>query len=83
MDMQMPVMGGIQATERIRAREKGTGKRIPIIAMTANAMEDDREACLDAGMDEFVSKPIQPEALLAALHQAMARAGNDERSRRS
>ena len=74
MDVQMPVMGGIEATQAIRAREarhswvvQGGWKPIPIIAMTAHAMQGDRKRCLDAGMDDYVSKPIDIKALLAAI----------------
>jgi two-component system sensor histidine kinase/response regulator len=67
MDVQMPGMGGLEATTAIRDREKKSGKRIPIIAMTAMAMKGDREACLEAGMDGYVSKPIRASELLAAL----------------
>ena len=66
MDMQMPVMGGLEATKIIRAHEPA-GRKTPIIAVTANAMEADREACLGAGMDDFLSKPISAPALQAML----------------
>ncbi|KAA3607800.1 MAG: response regulator [Planctomycetota bacterium] len=67
MDLQMPVMGGIEATMAIREREKMAACHIPIIALTANAMAGDRERCLEAGMDSYVSKPIQREALFEAI----------------
>ena len=67
MDMQMPVMGGLEATRLIRASENGP--RTPIIAMTANAMEVDRQACLDAGMDDHLAKPFQAAALQAMLER--------------
>lgn len=70
MDMQMPVMGGIEATLQIRALEEGrgnNGKRIPIIAMTANAMPGDWERCINAGMDHYLSKPLKREALRQML----------------
>ncbi|MEA2764672.1 MAG: hypothetical protein QOK07_1076, partial [Gemmatimonadaceae bacterium] len=69
MDVQMPVMGGFEATRLIRLREAGLGRRTPIIAVTARAMKGDREACLAAGMDAFVPKPIQSVKLLDVLEQ--------------
>ncbi len=68
MDMQMPVMGGIEATERIRCMETERGwRRVPIVAMTANAMQADRDACLAAGMDDYLAKPIRAADLAALL----------------
>ena len=58
MDVMMPVMDGLEATKAIRGLEREDAKKIPIIAMTANAFEEDRKACLDAGMDEHIGKPI-------------------------
>ncbi|MFT5376240.1 MAG: two-component system sensor histidine kinase/response regulator, partial [Candidatus Latescibacterota bacterium] len=70
MDMQMPVMDGVQATLAIRADAQFD--RLPILAMTANAMAKDRERCLEAGMDEHIAKPIDPEALFKMLLQWIA-----------
>jgi CheY-like chemotaxis protein len=67
MDLQMPVMGGIEATEIWRREEQG--RRVPIIAMTASAMATDREACLAAGMDDYISKPLNHNALREMLER--------------
>ena len=70
MDLQMPGMGGLEATAAIREAERGDGRRLPIVAMTAHAMTGDRERCLAAGMDGYVAKPIRIPDLVAALAQA-------------
>src|SRR5205823_6328444 len=71
MDVQMPEVGGFEATAAIRAREKQTGGHLPVVAMTAHAMEGDRERCLAAGMDDYLPKPIQAHELLAVLGRAV------------
>ncbi len=69
MDMQMPVMDGYEATAEIRARERQTGGHIPIVAMTAEALKGDRERCLTVGMDDYVSKPINPAEMYRAIER--------------
>ncbi|MEW6755248.1 MAG: two-component regulator propeller domain-containing protein [Candidatus Latescibacterota bacterium] len=72
MDVQMPVMDGLQATATIRQREQGGPRRVPIIGLTAQALAGDRERCLEAGMDSYVPKPFRSSQLLAAIDAALA-----------
>ena len=67
MDIQMPVLGGIEATEEIRRREAGSFRHLPIVALTANAMQGDRDLYESIGMDDYISKPFQPEQLLETI----------------
>ena len=73
MDVMMPVMDGLEATKAIRELEREDAKKIPIIAMTANAFEEDRKACLDAGMDEHIGKPIDIPLLKSAIIKMLAK----------
>jgi two-component system sensor histidine kinase/response regulator len=75
MDVQMPNMNGFEATTAIREKEKKTGKHIPIIAMTAHAMKGDREMCLEAGMDDYVAKPLKADELLDKIDAAVQKFG--------
>ena len=75
MDMQMPEMGGIEATETIRRREQETGGHIPIVGLTANAMKSDEERCLAAGMDAYIPKPLRQQRLVETI--ASLRLGED------
>jgi CheY-like chemotaxis protein len=68
MDVQMPELDGFATTAAIRQKEKAGGARVPIIAMTAHAMKGDEERCLAAGMDGYVSKPIDVQALMQAIN---------------
>ncbi len=78
MDIQMPEMDGYEAVARIRELEKERGRRVPIIAMTAHAMPDDEKKCLRAGMDDYISKPIDSQALLALLARYVHGQGKEE-----
>lgn len=71
MDMQMPRVSGLEATRAIRQREAQLGGHVPIVAMTANAMAADREACLDAGMDGYLSKPVDRASLVAEIERVL------------
>ena len=72
MDVQMPRMDGFEATAMVRAKEMQTGTHVPIVALTAHAMTGDEQRCLSAGMDGYLTKPIQQKALRAALEKAWA-----------
>ena len=74
MDLEMPEMGGLQATAAIREREMSTGWHVPIIAMTAHAMKGDRQKCLDGGMDGYVAKPVKPNLLFQAIAEVLGQA---------
>jgi len=76
MDIQMPVMDGLQTTAAIRQRERDTGGHVPILAMTAHAMDRDRERCLEVGMDAYVTKPVSPEELYRAIEDLLAEPGH-------
>jgi PAS domain S-box-containing protein len=78
MDVQMPVMDGFQATEAIRLLERVTGRHTPIIALTAHAMKGDRERCRAAGMDGYVTKPVQPAELFRELRDCLSTAVRTE-----
>ncbi len=82
MDLQMPEMDGFAATSAIRALEKVSGTHLPIVAMTARAMKGDRECCLQAGMDGYVAKPINPKELIATIESLVCETPSDTREPR-
>jgi CheY-like chemotaxis protein len=87
MDMQMPILDGVETTREIRAGERGSAKHVPIMAMTANAFEEDRRKCFEAGMDGFVVKPVSPQSIREEMDRVLAlqvvTAGKDASVRRN
>jgi two-component system sensor histidine kinase/response regulator len=77
MDVQMPVMGGLEATAAIRERERTSGGHMRIVAMTAHAMNGDRERCFAAGMDGYLAKPVDPQMLFTVVEQGAATSAPD------
>ena len=69
MDVSMPVKNGLEATMEIRRIEKETGEHVPVIGVTAHAIKGDREKCLAAGMDDYLSKPVSPDQLTGMIHR--------------
>jgi CheY-like chemotaxis protein len=80
MDIQMPNMNGLEATAAIRKLEQTSDRHTPILALTAHAMDGDRERCMDAGMDDYLSKPIHSKDLLAKIHTLIAMGGSRGRA---
>ena len=78
MDVSMPVLSGLEATKAIREREKDEKQHTPIIGVTAHAMTEDMERCFDAGMDDYMPKPISPRTLLEKIEKWLA---NENRKR--
>jgi PAS domain S-box-containing protein len=79
MDLEMPDLGGLEATALLRQGEQGTGRHLPVIALTAHAMKGDRERCLGAGMDGYVTKPLRAEELFQALNEVLTAAAPPSR----
>ena len=79
MDIQMPEMDGLEATAAIREMEEGTGTHVPIVAMTAHAMKGDQERFLRAGMDAYISKPVQPQRLLDMVDSLVSPSHQEEK----
>ena len=72
MDIQMPVLDGLDATAEIRDLERGTGTHTPLIALTANAMKGDRERCLQSGLDAYIAKPLRPAELFRTIDEVLS-----------
>jgi CheY-like chemotaxis protein len=72
MDRQMPVLDGVETTRKIRAMERNAGGHVPIMAMTANAFEEDRRKCFEAGMDGFVVKPVSAQSIREEMERVLA-----------
>jgi CheY-like chemotaxis protein/HPt (histidine-containing phosphotransfer) domain-containing protein len=83
LDVQMPEMSGFEATQAIRDRERLTGAHVPIVALTAHAMHGDRERCLAAGMDAYLSKPIETAELIATVERFSAKPRGARRTKRT
>ena len=83
MDISMPVLDGLQASRAIRAIESGSGRRVPIVAVTAHVLDGDREECLAAGMDDYLAKPISIEKLEEKLDRWLKRSGRQAVTGRS
>ena len=79
MDVQMPEIDGFEATATIRKKEEATGTHLPIVAMTAHAMQGDKERCLAAGMDGYLSKPLNVKELLAVVQSVLEKSRLDAR----
>jgi CheY-like chemotaxis protein len=80
MDVQMPEMDGLEATAAIRQSERETGGHLPIVGVTAHTMKGDRERCLDAGMDGYVTKPVQAQVLFQAMAAVLVSVRNSARA---
>jgi CheY-like chemotaxis protein len=74
MDLQMPEMDGLEATAAIREKERASGGHVPIIAMTAHAIKGFRDRCAEAGMDDYITKPIDPEEMFKAVEKLVGNA---------
>src|SRR5207245_10646437 len=81
MDVQMPVLDGLEATRNIRRNPRW--EQLPIVAMTAHAMNGDRERCIQAGMNAYISKPVQPAHLIAMIEKSMAGAASQQPAQRN